>query len=266
MDIHKPKPIHGWRDFLVEIGTIVIGVLIALAAEQAVEALRMQHLVEQDRAILTRELAANLKGGIIRMRMTPCVDARLNALSAALDQAERAGRLPPMPVPGRPRDLVFSTGGWNNVVASSAAPHFPPAELKELEYVYHLMATADRLTDEESLAWSQIYTLAGPGRPLDRGVAQSLRVALSQARTFNLQMAVVATRMAGRLGALKPSFEDAEKADIRHLLTAPLSELDTRHICTAQSTIIPPNYGQSSWGDLLPLSAGALSDLQARFR
>ena len=30
MDIHKPKPWHGVREFLKEIGTIVIGVLIAL--------------------------------------------------------------------------------------------------------------------------------------------------------------------------------------------------------------------------------------------
>ena len=33
MDIHKPKPVHNWRELLTEIGTIVIGVLIALAAE-----------------------------------------------------------------------------------------------------------------------------------------------------------------------------------------------------------------------------------------
>lgn len=35
---HKSHPIHDWREFLKEIGIIVIGVLIALAAEQGVEA------------------------------------------------------------------------------------------------------------------------------------------------------------------------------------------------------------------------------------
>ena len=34
MDIHKPKPWHGWREFLKVYATIVIGVLTALAAEQ----------------------------------------------------------------------------------------------------------------------------------------------------------------------------------------------------------------------------------------
>ena len=33
MHIHLPKPLHGWRAFLGEVGIIVLGVLIALAAE-----------------------------------------------------------------------------------------------------------------------------------------------------------------------------------------------------------------------------------------
>lgn len=36
LDIHKPKPVHSWREFLPEIG--VIGVLMALTGEQLVEA------------------------------------------------------------------------------------------------------------------------------------------------------------------------------------------------------------------------------------
>lgn len=38
MEIHKPKPWHGWREFLSEISVIVVGILIALAGEQTVEA------------------------------------------------------------------------------------------------------------------------------------------------------------------------------------------------------------------------------------
>ena len=37
MDIHKPKPWHGAREFLKEYAIIVVGVLTALAGEQAVE-------------------------------------------------------------------------------------------------------------------------------------------------------------------------------------------------------------------------------------
>ena len=37
MHVHLPKPLHGWRAFVGEVGIIVIGVLIALAAEQVAE-------------------------------------------------------------------------------------------------------------------------------------------------------------------------------------------------------------------------------------
>ena len=37
MHFHLPKPLHGWREFAGEVGIIVVGVLIALAAEQVVK-------------------------------------------------------------------------------------------------------------------------------------------------------------------------------------------------------------------------------------
>jgi len=37
MDLHKPKPWHGLREFLKEYVIIVVGVLTALGGEQAVE-------------------------------------------------------------------------------------------------------------------------------------------------------------------------------------------------------------------------------------
>ncbi len=37
MDIHKPKPVHSWREFATEIGIVVIGIAIALGGEQIIE-------------------------------------------------------------------------------------------------------------------------------------------------------------------------------------------------------------------------------------
>lgn len=37
VDIHKPKPVHSIREFLSEIGVIVVGIAIALTGEQLVE-------------------------------------------------------------------------------------------------------------------------------------------------------------------------------------------------------------------------------------
>ena len=55
MDVHKPKPFHGLREFLKDYAIIVIGVLTALAAEQAAEWLHWRQLVDEGR----RDLAAS---------------------------------------------------------------------------------------------------------------------------------------------------------------------------------------------------------------
>jgi hypothetical protein len=60
MDIHKPKPWHGWREFGKELTTIVLGVLIALVAEQAVEWLHHRTEVAEARHALDAEVRYDL--------------------------------------------------------------------------------------------------------------------------------------------------------------------------------------------------------------
>ena len=37
MQFRLPKPLHGWRAFVGEVGIIVVGVLLALGAQQLVD-------------------------------------------------------------------------------------------------------------------------------------------------------------------------------------------------------------------------------------
>lgn len=52
MDIHKVKPVHGWREFFGEIGIIVLGVLIALLAEGVVQKLHWREQIAAGREAL----------------------------------------------------------------------------------------------------------------------------------------------------------------------------------------------------------------------
>jgi len=58
---HLPKPLHGWREFLGEVGIIVIGVLIALGAEQGVEAVHHRSQVHTATEKLRAESIENRK-------------------------------------------------------------------------------------------------------------------------------------------------------------------------------------------------------------
>jgi len=37
VEVHKPRPVHNWRELLSEIAVVVIGVVIALTAEQLIQ-------------------------------------------------------------------------------------------------------------------------------------------------------------------------------------------------------------------------------------
>lgn len=53
MHIHLPKPLHGWRALVGEIGIIVVGVSIALSAEQFAEFLHNRAQVRHGEEALT---------------------------------------------------------------------------------------------------------------------------------------------------------------------------------------------------------------------
>lgn len=59
MDFHKPKAAHNPREFAIELVTIVIGVLIALAAEAGVEHVRISRAVDYSRSDFINEIARN---------------------------------------------------------------------------------------------------------------------------------------------------------------------------------------------------------------
>src|SRR4051812_6333592 len=85
MDIHKPKPVHSPREFLAELGVIVLGILIALAAEQTVEALHWRHEVADAREAMVHEVTANLRILEVLRRQDQC---RVRIL-AGLDETAR---------------------------------------------------------------------------------------------------------------------------------------------------------------------------------
>ncbi|WP_158821311.1 hypothetical protein [Granulicella sp. S156] len=60
MDVHAPhEPIHTWKDFLLHLATITIGLLIALGLEGLVEAAHHRHLLHQAETNLRAEMTDN---------------------------------------------------------------------------------------------------------------------------------------------------------------------------------------------------------------
>ncbi len=108
MDIHKPKPWHGVRELLKEIGTIVIGVLIALGGEQAVEWTHQQTELSEAREALHNEVVE----GATDIRVAALEDRCLMGLLDRYEAWAKGGPKPPMPAPSMlpvPDDAVWES-------------------------------------------------------------------------------------------------------------------------------------------------------------
>lgn len=125
MHFHLPKPLHGWRVFAGEVGIIVLGVLIALGAEQAVEAAHHRYQVREMTDKLHAESVENrsaLDLDVTGLRQSQAsVDTDLAALGDC-GQASDTGRLVPVV---NPVFLVPTGHAWAGVRDSALLPLLP---------------------------------------------------------------------------------------------------------------------------------------------
>src|SRR3954468_15162722 len=84
MDVHKPKPWHGVREFLKEYAIIVVGVLTALAAESGVEWLHWRHVAGEAEAHLAAGVGPNLVNAVEWLAIEPCFEGRIADLATKL--------------------------------------------------------------------------------------------------------------------------------------------------------------------------------------
>ena len=84
MHFHLPKPLHGWRAFLGEVGIIVLGVLIALGAEQIVETIHQRYLAREAIDHIRSELSFDSAFAAERIAIGDCMRASFTDLRQRL--------------------------------------------------------------------------------------------------------------------------------------------------------------------------------------
>jgi hypothetical protein len=85
------RPAKGWRAFAGEVGVVVLGVVLALAAQQAAETVNQRRQAAETRAALTNEIEETLALLELRRAAQPCIDKRLKEVRAIVDQWGRTG-------------------------------------------------------------------------------------------------------------------------------------------------------------------------------
>ena len=135
LDVHAPhETIHTWKNFLVHIAAIVVGLLIAVGLEQTVEFFHHRDQREQLEAGLRRDGEAN------RAYIEDDITIVQGVLDWALDQAvtlEGAGPTGPLTLRHMPHGSMGSpdAGIWPSAKASGVSNLLPASAQNWIEYL-----------------------------------------------------------------------------------------------------------------------------------
>jgi hypothetical protein len=188
MEIHKPKPVHNWREFLKEVGIIVLGVTIALTAEQFVAKLHEAHLARETRVTARTELQAALTDFLNRRATQLCIDRRLDKITSLLAASDQPGYLPPTWI-GRPQFWTFNTAGWDAASQGGRAALLDNQEQTQFGRLYAQLREFYQLEQDEQKAWADIRQLENQPN-VDPQMRAAVRSALQQARLLNWNLRV----------------------------------------------------------------------------
>ena len=179
MHVHVPKPLHGWRELAGEVGIIVLGVLIALAAESLVENWQWQHKVSVVRKSLIGELANDRGRWEVDLDTARCVLPDIDRLDA---WAKTGGTTSPPFSPALDSNALWymHSANWNLATGSQTLDHFPIDQQLAFAALYD--GIAHRQTD--IAAASDAIELIQALIPLggDRNAMRQLRIELGSVR------------------------------------------------------------------------------------
>lgn len=193
MDIHLPKLPHSWREFLKEYGIIVLGVLTALFAEQAVQSVDWRHKVKSAIVDMKQELSvADGPESYARLAMHNCVSSRLAAIEQAVESGNRQASRKLIETVWLPK-RTYDSFAHDSAVASDVASHMPAEDMFNFRIVYSLVPELNRLQDRELADLAELRALPSSGGPLEQSEKLTEMNAIEALRLDNDRMARAAS-------------------------------------------------------------------------
>jgi hypothetical protein len=175
VEIHKPKPIHSWREFAVELLTIVMGILIALGAEALVEHHRTERAVGFSRADFIDELSRNRGEVAANLEQARVLQGQLNQV--LLSGAKFvAGKGPPLGGVQVARDFVWpKSAAWAGALSTKVMGDFPHDEGRAVAKAYSEQEAFIALQRSEQTVWFGLAESSYVGAPTRPEVAKALQ-------------------------------------------------------------------------------------------
>ncbi len=204
--IHLPKVPHGWREFFKEYAIIVLGVLTALALEQAVESIHERSLAHEAREAIEQEMQSDIDRVAYRLNQQACNETRLDEVEALLARWDGENSFPAGLHIGFPADAGLVDQRWQANLASGRFSEQSSDDQADQAGAYTLIHVIEKVENNEVEHWAQLRTLELGSRAISLDSKPMIAEALARARGEGEAIGQLGNTLIANLGSkMKPS-------------------------------------------------------------
>jgi hypothetical protein len=180
MNFHLPKPPDGWNRVAWDLAIVTVGVLIALAAQQAVDAWEWRQRVQIVRQSLMGELANDRARWDYDLAGAKCALSEIGQIDSGA-RGEATISAPSFPFIRSSQIMTMHTTNWTVAAGGEALDHFPVREQLAFAGLYAGISNRQVSIAQASDAMDRVQTLM----PLasDPNARRELRETLGDLRT-----------------------------------------------------------------------------------
>ncbi len=181
------QPPNGWRDFLADVAVVVVGVILALIAQEFVQSLQWRADVAAQRGALRAMAEDNLKVIAFRRFQEPCVERRLAEIQTIfrLHHGNQPIRLRG-PI-GLPYKWDSDRSAWDIALSDASLSHMPLAERRRFGNAVDVYENVGVLMKQEYAVWLRLQPLDHP-ELLESEDWPLLRQAFGEAHALNARI------------------------------------------------------------------------------
>lgn len=193
MRFKLPMIFAGWRSFSGEVSIVVLGVLLALAAQQIVEKISERNVAEITRTAVRDELETGLASLAMRQQAQPCITRRLDEIRQLVDEWGRTGDYKTPRWIGSAPSFALSLVRYDAANSAGRLAPLPSDEQYRLGLAAVGLKLYLELQQQEAFQWARLRMLQAGANALSVEDRAIIRIALQEAQLLDYR-----AKIAGR--------------------------------------------------------------------
>lgn len=180
------------KKFAREVGSVVLGVLIALGLGEVATGIRWRFDAAEARSAMLIDFERD--AGVMHERQLArrCIERRLRDVDALVRQARQSGELPLVSTIGRPPTRPIVTAAWDMAVSSGVLPYLSRSDASGFSANFDMIKDmADDMKTQNAL-WARLSALENAPGPVSQEFLVELMFTTAELRKGSAYVDMVA--------------------------------------------------------------------------